>query len=81
MQFKGIEIIRIECSGKDAANLREVFRKFQFFSRAANRQIVHKNLPLLDGALRHAPDFSELKVSKVLHADPDASAKHRQNQA
>src|SRR6185295_1907943 len=66
---------------EDAAKLVEIGCDSKFFGSPANREVVDKNYPLLQGALRHAAQLSEFQIVQVLHAYPYPAAQHRQHQA
>ena len=81
MQFECIEIIVIEGGDQDAAHLSEISGRFQLLDCAAHRKIVDNNLPLVNGALRHSPQFAKLEVVQVLDSQPDAGPHDRQHQS
>src|SRR5258708_21844704 len=56
-----------------------LFRSFEFFDCAPHRKIVDHDLPLVNGALRHSPQFAKLEVVQVLNSQPDASPQDRKS--
>src|SRR5690349_5977340 len=80
-QIKRIEIVRSKGRDQHAAELLVVSRDFKLFRGAANGEIVDDDLPLLQRALRHAPDLAELQISKVLHAKPNACPENSKHEA
>ena len=81
MQIERIEIVAIEGSAQDAADLIEIAGHFKLLDRAAHRKIVDHDLPLVNGALRHATEFAKLGVVQMLDSQPDARPHHRQHQS
>ena len=81
MQLKGVEIVVFEGGGQNTADLVEVGRHFEFFDRAAHGKIVDDDLALLDGALRHPPQFAKLQVVQMLDTQPDAGAHHGEHKS
>jgi len=80
VQFEGIEIVAVERGDQNAAQLRVIAGHFEFLDGAAHGKIVDHDLPLIDGALRHAPQLSKLRVIQMLNPKPNAGSHHRQHQ-
>src|SRR5260370_29809981 len=79
-QFKRVKIGGIESSREYAADLLEAFCDFEFLRRTPDCEVIHEDVSLLDGPLRHPATFAKFKVAEMLHAETNAGPKHTQNQ-
>src|SRR6184192_2042856 len=75
-QIKTIEVVAVKRGHENAADLMEIACELEFLSRASNREIIHKNMALLDSALGDTTEFAEFEITKMLNTKPDTSAKH-----
>ena len=80
LQFKAIEVVAAEGGDENAANLIVIARDFEFFGGAADGQVVHEDLRLVERAVGDAGQLAKFKVAEMLDADPDADAQHREHQ-
>ena len=78
-QFEGVKIVGAESGHQDTVKLIVVGSYPQFFRGSTDGEVVDEYLPLLDGAMRDAADFTEFEVVEMLHAHPNPGAQHRQN--
>src|SRR4051794_32019354 len=74
LQFKAVEVVAAEGGQQNAADLLVIASNFELFGGAADRQIIHENLRLIECAVRHAGELAELEISEVLHTNPDSNA-------
>ena len=74
LKLEGIEIVAAEGGYQHGAQLIEIAGHFQFLDGAADGKVIDDDLPLIDGALGHAPQFTELEIVEMLDAKPNAGA-------
>src|SRR5579871_281508 len=78
---EAVEIIGGEGSFQHTAKLTIVTHRFQLLRRPPDRKIVDEDLALLQSALRHPAQFSQLQITQTLYADPDSDSQNRKNQS
>ena len=76
VQVETIKVVAAEGREENPANLIEIASDFEFFSGAADGQIVDENLGLVEGAVRDAGQFTEFEIAEVLNTDPDSDTQH-----
>ena len=74
IEFEAIEIVAAKGCGQNAANLFVIAGHFQFLTGAADREIIDKDLRLIQRPTSNAGDLSKFEIPQVLHADPNAHA-------
>ena len=70
-QIKTIEVVAVKRGHENAADLMEIACELEFLSRASNREIIHKNMALLDSALGDTTEFAEFEITKMLNTQPN----------
>ena len=80
-EFERIEIVAFERGDQNPADLFEIPGHFELLDRAAHRKVVDHDLPLIDGALRHASQLAKFQIIQMLHAKPNACSDDRQHQS
>ena len=70
-QIKTIEVVAVKRGHENAADLMEIACELEFLSRASNREIIHKNMALLDSTLGDTTEFAEFEITKMLNTKPD----------
>src|SRR3954471_16037491 len=78
LQFKGIEIVAVESSQQDIANLIVTGSNFQLFDCAPDGEIVNHNLALLHGTQSDAAKLAKLQIIQMLNSQPDTSSNYGQ---
>src|SRR5579862_7110499 len=76
LELEAIEIVTAEGRHENVANLFVIAGDLELFGGAADSEIVHEYLRLIESAVRDTRKFSEFEIAEMLDADPDADAEH-----